>query len=439
MPDPKKNVAYTFDVSLGDAANRPQFTANPTLATGDVKVSIDEGAFANLGTLPTVAPASGRVVKVVLAQAEMNGDRINVQFVDAAGAEWDELMVTIYPQVTVLEDVDAIVDAILADTADMQPKLGTPAVTLADDIAGIEGAALVEIRGPGDLGNRNPSDLIEFAIETSIGGVMATLTGAPAALRIYKDGSATQDLDGVTITVDFDGITGRTHVTLDPTADPAFYASGSEFSVAVNVGTVGGVSVVGRSVGAFFRIRKGAELMPLNEGELLKLTSGYVSPNWADIANPTTTVNLSGTTTKNVTDLAATLVTIGTTLAALPAAVWAALTSALTVTGSIGKKLADWLVGDSHIKRNQALEKYVFVMTNATTHAPMPGLTVTCTRAIDGAVGVVGTLTNIIEHPDVDGSYLVDFGAGDLDGKVIKFVATAAGADKTQERIITVP
>ena len=65
-----------------------QFQNNPTLAAGDVKVSIDGGALANISTLPVVTPASSDWVKVTLSAAEMNGDNISVQFIDAAGAEW---------------------------------------------------------------------------------------------------------------------------------------------------------------------------------------------------------------------------------------------------------------------------------------------------------------------------------------------------------------
>ena len=84
---PKKNIAYTFYVSLVDSASRPNFRANPTLAAGDVQVSTDGGAYGNLTTLPVVTPATGRAVKVDLSAAEMNGDNANVQFIDAAGGE----------------------------------------------------------------------------------------------------------------------------------------------------------------------------------------------------------------------------------------------------------------------------------------------------------------------------------------------------------------
>jgi hypothetical protein len=87
---PKKNDAngYVFYTALSSRTADGTFLTNPTLASGDVKVSIDGGAYNNLGTLPAVTPASGTSVKVTLAQAEINGDNINVLFIDAAGAEW---------------------------------------------------------------------------------------------------------------------------------------------------------------------------------------------------------------------------------------------------------------------------------------------------------------------------------------------------------------
>ena len=60
------------------------------LASGDVKVSIDGGALTNITTLPTVTPAAGKLVKVTLSQAEVNGDNITVVFSDAAGNEWTD-------------------------------------------------------------------------------------------------------------------------------------------------------------------------------------------------------------------------------------------------------------------------------------------------------------------------------------------------------------
>lgn len=91
MSSPKKNVSYEFSVGLVDASTGA-FKAAPTLATGDFKVSIDNGALTNLASLPTVSPAGSIIVKINLSQAEMNGDKIMVQCIDAAGSEWDDTL-----------------------------------------------------------------------------------------------------------------------------------------------------------------------------------------------------------------------------------------------------------------------------------------------------------------------------------------------------------
>lgn len=105
MPDPKKNTAFTFAVGLVDSANQPAFKATPTLAAGDFKVDIDGAGFNNLTTLPTVTPAAGRRVQVALSATEMNGDIITVQCVDATGAEWDDVLITINTSVRNVDDL----------------------------------------------------------------------------------------------------------------------------------------------------------------------------------------------------------------------------------------------------------------------------------------------------------------------------------------------
>lgn len=102
---PKKNTAFTFYVSLVSQANTKIMQANPTLAAGDVKVAVDDAAPANLGTLPVVDADFTKRVKVVMAQAEMNGDRITVIFSDAAGAEWCDLTIDIPTSVRQVDDL----------------------------------------------------------------------------------------------------------------------------------------------------------------------------------------------------------------------------------------------------------------------------------------------------------------------------------------------
>jgi len=132
---PKKNVAYTFDTALTSQANRPQFQNTPTLAAGDVQVSKDGGALANIAALPT---STGRVVHVALTAAEMNADRVAVLFRDVAGAEWDDQLWSLQ---TVEQDIDDLLAA--ADLCDVWDCAGGCTISEAldgDDIQIVRGA-----------------------------------------------------------------------------------------------------------------------------------------------------------------------------------------------------------------------------------------------------------------------------------------------------------
>ena len=107
----KKNTAFVCYVGLPSQANALTLQANPTLAGGDVKVAIDDGAPANLATLPVADADFTKRVKVNLSAAEMNGDNISIIFSDAAGAEWCDVIVNIQ---TVANQIDGIAAAIAA-------------------------------------------------------------------------------------------------------------------------------------------------------------------------------------------------------------------------------------------------------------------------------------------------------------------------------------
>lgn len=91
------------------------------------------------------------------------------------------------------------------------------------------------------------------------------------------------------------------------------------------------------------------------------------------------------------------------------------------------------------VKVNTALAKFQFLMTDSTNHAPLAGLgaALTATRSIDGGAFAAGTLANPAEVGN--GTYTIDFGAGDLNGSVIVLKVTGAGADTTFERLVTFP
>lgn len=80
-------------------------------------------------------------------------------------------------------------------------------------------------------------------------GAPYTLAGTPS-LAVYEDGSLTQITAGLTLTVDFDGVTGLNHVAVAATAANGFEA-GKDYSVVIAAGTVDSVSVVGEVLATF--------------------------------------------------------------------------------------------------------------------------------------------------------------------------------------------
>lgn len=154
------------------------------------------------------------------------------------------------------------------------------------------------------LGDFDTSTVIYFKFTTTrpSTGAPFTLAGTPA-ISVYKDNSTTQSTSGVTLTADFDSVTGLNHVAIDTSADGTFYAAGSFFDVVITTGTVDSVSAVGTVVGRF-SLRKNSALKPTTAGRTLDVTAGgEAGIDWANIGSPTTTVNLSGTTVKTATDV----------------------------------------------------------------------------------------------------------------------------------------
>lgn len=102
---PKRATEYIFYISLVSQANTKIFQANPTIAAGDFKVSIDGGAEANLATLPVVTPAGSKRVKVTVSIAETTSDNTTITCSDASGAEWCDLTINIQTSVRQIDDL----------------------------------------------------------------------------------------------------------------------------------------------------------------------------------------------------------------------------------------------------------------------------------------------------------------------------------------------
>lgn len=99
---PVKGAAFTFDMSLVSVAAPDVFQTSVTLAAGDITVSKSGGDFANITTLPTEIGTTG-VLPVALSTTEMDADRVTVRFHDAAGAEWQDALVTLFTAAQTLD------------------------------------------------------------------------------------------------------------------------------------------------------------------------------------------------------------------------------------------------------------------------------------------------------------------------------------------------
>lgn len=98
-------------------------------------------------------------------------------------------------------------------------------------------------------GDISASQILYFTFTSNSAGVPTTLSGSPA-LSIYKDDStSTETTTGITLLVDYDGLTGLNNVKVNTSG--SFYAVGHDYSVIITTGTIGGVSAIGYVVGSF--------------------------------------------------------------------------------------------------------------------------------------------------------------------------------------------
>src|SRR3990172_6526895 len=93
---PKKGENFLIRIALEDYANSGNFKSSPTLASGDFKVAVDATALANLGTLPSVSPASTVCVLITISTGEMDGDVITLVGIDQTSPkEWSDIVLSI--------------------------------------------------------------------------------------------------------------------------------------------------------------------------------------------------------------------------------------------------------------------------------------------------------------------------------------------------------
>jgi len=182
---PVKNEAFTFYVTLTSQADTDVFQTNPTLAAGDVLVSIDGGALNPLVPLPTVSPAGGEQVEVVMTAANMNGDVMGVLFSDAAGNEWQDLYIEIFTDTQQIGDIPtaaAITAAVWAAATRTLTSYGT---LVADTATAVWAYATRTLSSFGTL----VADVWGYATRTltqTAAQVAAAVSGSDITLNSYN-------------------------------------------------------------------------------------------------------------------------------------------------------------------------------------------------------------------------------------------------------------
>lgn len=115
----------------------------------------------------------------------------------------------------------------------------------------------------------------DYALETTFDLKFTTRkfsTGAPFALAsgvisAYPGNSTTQLTAGITLTADFDGVTGLNNVRVVATAANG-YATNTNYALVITTGTVDSVSVVGEVIGEF-SLEAQSPLRPTTAGRTL--------------------------------------------------------------------------------------------------------------------------------------------------------------------------
>lgn len=128
------------------------------------------------------------------------------------------------------------------------------------------------------FGDIRLGDTIDIKFTTrQISGAPSTLGGSPV-ISAYPANSTTQLTAGITLSVDFDSVTGYNNVRVVATSGNG-YATATNYDLCITTGTVNSVSVVGESIGSF-SIENRSALMPATAGRTAVVdAAGLVDAN----------------------------------------------------------------------------------------------------------------------------------------------------------------
>jgi hypothetical protein len=279
LPYPIKHARYSVLVPFLNSSGVP---TDPT--TPDTEVSQDGGAFADTTEEVTTITGSNGMGFITLTGAEMNNAAVGVAFKASSGP--NATLMTVYPR-----ELPILSSGTLSAGSAGGGTLGT---VLNYDVTGCF------LRTTGGTGGGGTGGANNQARQ------MVTYTPSTGAFTVSPNWETTPSSDTTYDVLLPDGLTVGVLKALNPaTAGRTLVvdANGLADANTVKVGPTGsGTAQTARDMGASVLLSNGT-----GTGQV-KLSSGYVAPNWADVGSPTTTLNLSGTTLKAVTDA----VTVGT-------------------------------------------------------------------------------------------------------------------------------
>lgn len=163
------------------------------------------------------------------------------------------------------------------------------------------------------LGDFILGDTLDFKFSTvGTTGAPTTLAGTPA-ISAYVGNSTTQITAGITLTVDFDGVTGLHNVRVVASAGNGFAAQ-TNVDLVITTGTVGGTSVVGYVVGSFSIENRSTQALPTavqnadalldrnvsggsSTGRTVKQVFHFIRNKWVVAAGTLTVYDTDDTTT----------------------------------------------------------------------------------------------------------------------------------------------
>lgn len=271
LPYPIKNARFSMLVPFLDADGDPTAQTTP-----DTEISEDNAAATDAAEETSATSGMDGMALITFTSDETDCTTLAVNFKAASGPK--ATLATLYPRV-----LASVGTGTLSAGSAGGGTLGT---LLTYDVTG----CFIKTTGGtgGGSGGNQARKIVTYNTGTGAFTVTPNWETTPDATTTYDvllpEGVTLGMLKtlnpataGRTLVVDASGLADANTVKLGPTGS--------------------GTAQTARDIGASVLLSSGT-----GTGQV-KLSSGYVAPNWGDVGNPTTTVGLSGTTIKTATDV----------------------------------------------------------------------------------------------------------------------------------------